>query len=178
LGIIKPPNPSLLFAAVTHNPVILRSEIEKSLADCFGTILVKSESFNFNFTNYYEKEMGKDLLKFLLAFEALDTEDKLPIVKLKSDAIEKTFLDKNENRLVNIDPGFLSESRVVLASTKNFSHRIHLGNGIFGEITLIYQNKEFVSLPWTFPDYKSPYIQNFLFDARKEYVKILKGGKK
>ncbi|MFB3850897.1 MAG: DUF4416 family protein [Acidobacteriota bacterium] len=178
MGIIKPPNPSLLFAAVTHNIIVPRSEIEKALTNCFGKILIKSESFDFNFTSYYEKEMGKNLFKFLVAFENLDTEDKLPVVKLKSDALEKTFLDKTGNRQVNIDPGFLSESRVVLASTKNFSHRIHIGNGIFGEITLLYQNKEFVSLPWTFPDYKSPFIQNFLFEARKEYVNILKGGRK
>lgn len=178
MGIIKPPNPSLLFAAVTHNPVISRNEIEKSLVDCFGSIIIKSESFDFHFTDYYEKEMGNNLLKFLVAFERLDTENNLPDVKLKSDSIEKNFLDRNNNRKVNIDPGFLSESRVVLASTKNFSHRIYLGKGIFGEITLLYQNKKFVSLPWTFPDYKSSNIQNFLFEARKNYVRILKGGKK
>ncbi|MCX7829889.1 MAG: DUF4416 family protein [Acidobacteria bacterium] len=177
MGTIKPPKPSLLFAAITYNPAISRADLEKHLTDFFGEILIKSESFKFDFTDYYEKEMGQNLFKFLVSFKQLLTEDNIPHAKLKSDGIEKLFLDENGNRKANIDPGFISESRVVLASTKNFSHRIYMGQGIFGEVTLLYQNKTFVSLPWTFPDYKSPQIQNFLFAARNEYVKLLKGGK-
>lgn len=178
MGKIQPPKPSLPFVAVTYNPLISKDLIEERLVSTFGEILVKSEPFHFNFTNYYEEEMGKNLLKFLLGFNCLLTEDHLPTLKLKSDKLEKEFSDDLGNRKVNIDPGFLSESRVVLASTKNFSHRIYIGKGIFGEITLIYQNKKFISLPWTFPDYKSTKIQDFLFFARNEYVKILKGGKR
>lgn len=176
MGKITPPNPSLLFTAVTYHPSVSRDDIEKSLVEWFGEIFLKSESFDFNFTDYYEEEMGKKLLKFLTAFKNLDTENNLPKVKLISNKLEQNFFDEKQNRKVNIDPGFISESRVVLASTKNFSHRIYMGDGIFGEVTLLYQNKKFVSLPWTFPDYKSPQIQNFLFEARKGYVKILKGG--
>lgn len=176
MGKIKPPKPSLLFVAVTYNSSVSKERIEKALTRCFGETLIQSESFDFNFTNYYEKEMGKPLLKFLTAFKNLDTENNLSKVKLLSNNLEQEFWDEKQNRKVNIDPGFISEARVVLASTKNFSHRIYMGNGIFGEVTLIFQNKEFVSLPWTFPDYKSSQIQNFLLKARAEYVKILKGG--
>lgn len=178
MGKIQPPKPSLLFSAVTFNPLVSKDLIENRLSSTFGEIIVKSELFPFDFTNYYEEEMGKNLLKFLLGFNCLLTEEHLPTLKLKSDKLEKEFSDEFGNRKVNIDPGFLSESRVVLASTKNFSHRIYLGKGIFGEITLLYQNKKFICLPWTFPDYKSSKIQDFLFLARGEYVKILKGGKR
>lgn len=81
---------------------------------------------------------------------------------------------KTIRRPINIDPGYINESRLVLASTKDFSHRIYLRDGIYAEVTLNYRRGRYESFPWTFPDYKSSDYQNFFLKVRGLYVRKLK----
>ncbi len=171
------PEPSLLIAGITHSNLVQKDSIMKVLLSKFGKPFFISDDFDFDrFTDYYEKEMGKHLYKFFTSFLPLEGEDNLKKRKIESNNLESFFLTKDGKRSVNVDPGYLSLSRIVLASTKNFSHRIYLGEGIFGEVTLIYKKGKFHPLEWTYPDYQSDFAQKFFLSLRDEYAKIVKGG--
>jgi hypothetical protein len=176
LGSISTPPPSLFFIAVTHTPDVKKEEILKRLERRFGGFLAVSDSFGFIFTGYYEKEMGKGLEKFFAAFSLLEREDVLADKKLMAVEFENEYLDEAGNRKVNLDPGFMSQARVILSSSKNFAQRIYLGRGVFAEVTLLYHSPDFTALPWTYPDYQSSCVKDFLKTMRGEYTRILKGG--
>jgi hypothetical protein len=139
--------------------IIANSEemLEGSIAvlkENFGDIDRKSKIIPFDFTNYYESEMGKGLIRQWVSFINPVRENEIKDVKLKTIALEKHLAKKDGRRNVNIDPGYVSLSKLVLASTKDYSHRIYLGDGIFAEITLIYKKGAFQPLEWTYPDYR------------------------
>ena len=90
-------------------------------------------------------------------------------IKLSTNRLEQS-LSVNGKRTVNIDPGYLTPARVVLASTKDFGHRLYLGRGIYGEVTLMYQKKEFRPLPWTYPDYRSEPYHRFFEELLRVYM--------
>ena len=69
-----------------------------------------------------------------------------------------------------MDPGYMLPERFVLASGKNFSHRIYIGLGIYADLTLIYQKGSFHKLPWTYPDYAAEAMLKFLDQVRRKYV--------
>lgn len=170
------PPPSLFFIAITHTRSIEKKDLLRELESRFGKLLLVSDSFDFNFTDYYKKEMGDNLVKFIAVFAELQLEDRLADHKLNSMELEKIYLDGQGNRRVNLDPGFLSQARLILSSSKNFAQRIYLGKGVFAEITLLYRHEDFIALPWSYPDYQSPFVKGFLLEARREYTRILKGG--
>lgn len=124
------------------------------LVNRFGEIKEESETINFNFTDYYTVEMGKNLKRKWVGFEKLIEQENLKDIKKETMKIENEFKREDGTRRVNIDPGYLTLSKLILASTKNYSHRIYLGDGVFAEVTLIYKNREFHPLDWTYPDYK------------------------
>ncbi|MBN1980997.1 MAG: DUF4416 family protein [Chitinivibrionales bacterium] len=128
-----------------------------------GPILVDS------YTRYYEKEMGSSLLKDFLFYRGLITLDTLPDVKTFTNQIEERF-SLDGRRTVNLDPGYLTQDKLVLASTKNFLHRIYLGKGIFGEVTLHYRNNRYRYFSWTYPDYRRLDVQSFL-DFQRQRLK-------
>jgi hypothetical protein len=93
----------------------------------------------------------------------------LSSVKHKTNQIEKKFSTHGKRR-INIDPGYITHERFVLATGKNYTHRIYVGNGIFADLTLIYQRGGFQTLPWTYPDYAKENIRSFLTRVRKKYT--------
>lgn len=127
----------------------------------FGRIDFESQVLAFKYTDYYEKEFGRNLNRKFVSFEKLIPPENLPEIKTFTNKIENKFLT-GVLRKINIDPGYLSLSKLVLASTKNFSHRIYLDRGIFAELTLFFKDKTFQSLDWTYPDYRtSEYFKIF-----------------
>ena len=152
---------------VTDKELLAKTEaiLEKS----FGKIDSRSELFAFNLTDYYEEEMGKDLLRCWISFERLIDPYLLCGVKVKTNKIEEKLSIQGKRR-VNIDPGYIESAKLVLASTKNFSHRTYLDKGIYTEITLIYENKKFCELRWTYPDYKTDTALKFFTEVRKKYL--------
>ncbi len=135
--------------------------VEKALSKRFGPIDYKSPIYDFNQTDYYQKEMGPGLKRRFVSFLRLMDPLRLPSIKLYTNKIEKR-LSENNNRRVNIDPGYITAAKLVLASTKDFSHRIYLQDGIYAEITLYYKDRSFRTLEWTYPDFKTPeYIETF-----------------
>jgi hypothetical protein len=114
----------------------------------------KSDVIDFTYTDYYYKEMGGGLKRKFLSFKKLVGLETMAKVKLETNDIERRLCIDGK-RTVNIDPGYVDMAKLVLLSTKDYSHRIYIGNGIFAEVTLHYKDRRFNFWPWTYPDYKS-----------------------
>ncbi|RZV57895.1 MAG: DUF4416 family protein [Candidatus Brocadia sp. BROELEC01] len=179
LGLIFKPKPVNLTIGILTNIPELLPETGKALEASFGTIDLKSDVLPFHFTDYYREEMGEGIQRQFYSFEKLISPDEIAIIKVQTNTLEEVIAASKKysvKRPVNIDPGYLNESRLILASTKDFSHRIYLQHGIYAEVTLNYRRGGYESFPWTFPDYKSSEYQNFFLQTRALYVKKLKEG--
>ncbi len=156
------PNPVKLFVAVFTANINLFEDVKKILEEKFGEIDFESEIFNFDNTDYYEEEMGKNLKKKFYFFKNLISPEKIVDVKIEAMKIEEKFME-NEKRKINIDPGYLDLSKLVLSSKKDYSHRIYLGKGVYAEVTLFFKKGNFYTFPYTYPDYRrEDYIRTFL----------------
>jgi len=147
--------------------------VVKALTEKFGPVDIVSSRLPFNFTTYYEPEMGKPLFRRMLAFETLIKQSALSEIKQITNDLELEYL-KNSKRMVNLDPGYMLRERFVLATGKNFSHRIYIGLRIYADLTLIYSKGRFIKLPWTYPDYAEQNMLIYLERVRNKYVIDLK----
>ena len=161
MGRITRAKPVKLIAGFIFKDEKYLRNAEAVLARKFGKIDFKSQSMLFNFTDYYAQELGSNLKRAFISFQNLICPKSLSSVKAVTNHIEKN-LSSGGNRLINIDPGYLDAARLILASTKDYAHRVYLDKGIFAEITLIFKGHSFKALEWTYPDYKSEeYIDIF-----------------
>lgn len=173
---IRTPLPVKLFVGVlTSSPPIL-PEIEERLVNLFGTIDARSEKFLFDLTRYYDEEMGHPIYRYFVSFSELIHPSEIAGVKVKTNDLESVLAREYSNvqRPVNLDPGYLEQSKIVLASTKNYYHRILISGGIYAEVTLHYEDGDWRVLPWTFPDYKSGRYNSFFSSLRDLYRTQLK----
>lgn len=164
----EPVQAKLIASLITENIAVLKS----SLAVLYGTLGNMdfiSEKIKFNHTQYYEKEMGKDLFRKIISFENLILPDELSSIKVFTNSIEDRHTE-NGRRKINIDPGYIVMEKMILATCKNFSHRIYLSKGVYADLTLIYRGNNFVALEWTFPDYADTDMRNLLKGIRQRYV--------
>lgn len=151
----------------------LLEEIQSELSKIFGDFDWISPELLFDRTRYYEKEMGWPLHRRLISFSELLSADSLVDAKLKTNRLEQQYL-KDRNRRVNIDPGIISAERMVLATGKNYIHRIYLSKGIFADLTLIFQRGSFRPLKWTYPDYSEAGMISYFNEIRERYMNQLK----
>ncbi len=165
----QPPAPAKLFVGLIIKDKDTVPVIAEALTDAFGTMDLVSPWFPFDFTTYYEAEMGAHLYRRIFAFTSLIEQPALVDVKLATNKLEKKWT-QNGKRQINLDPGYLLAERLVLATGKNFSHRIYLGSGIYADLTLIYQRGQYKALPWTYPGYRQPEMQRFLIQMRSKYM--------
>ena len=173
MSLPRPPQAAKLLIGLFMNQRELIHPITDRLIERFGAIDMVSPWFDFNFTDYYETEMGAPLYRRMVVFASLIHQRDLARIKLQTNAIEELFT-KNGSRSVNIDPGYLLRERFVLATGKNYTHRIYIGKGIYADLTLIYRKGEFKILEWTYPDYADTRMLDFLLLARKKYIDDLK----
>jgi len=161
MGKILKPQPVKLIFALIFRDKLSYSKALNILRRKFSDIDFESPVLNFNVTHHYEKEIGKDLFRRFISFDRLIAPEALPRIKVLANKIEKK-LSYKKGRTVNIDPGYLDMAKLVLATTKDYMHRIYLGRGIFAEITLSYQGRSFRPWDWTYPDYRTEaYIRIF-----------------
>ncbi len=151
---------------VICNDSTILEDAKKCLIRRFGDIDFESHPIDFNFTGYYEKEMnakGKGLERKFLSFKNLISPEGLCDIKLYTNRLEKRFsrIKDKPSRNINLDPGYVTDAKLVLASTKDYFHRIYAAKGIFLELTLYFKKGSFRSFSWTFPDYQT-----------KEYIDI------
>lgn len=152
MGTVKIPQSVQYFASIIFREEKYLIDAKGSLIQLVGSIEEETVVMPFSKTNYYEKEMGSDLKRIFVLFEALMQRDVLSDIKLKTNHIEAS-LANNGMRTVNIDPGYISLENAILATTKGYAHRIYIGKGIYGDLTLIYNAGTYRSLEWTYPDY-------------------------
>ena len=163
---------ALLFQAITTNDPALFKDLEKLLTRFYGKIKLEFGPFEFtSFSQYYREEMGERLLKKFYIFKKPVSLENFYRYKLESQAIENKYL-KDGKRSVNIDPGSLTLYQLSLLTTKAFSHRTYLAEGIYAECTLIAKGSDYFDLPWTYPDYKTPEALAFFKEAKK-YLKTI-----
>jgi Domain of unknown function (DUF4416) len=176
MGSIRAFNPVKLFVGILVANEDLIPDVESQLSSSYGPLDHRSPVLPFTFTDYYRRETGDHILRVFFSFERLIEGDQLPEIKRHTNALEERFAAAGTavTRPVNLDPGYLEHSKVILASTKNFYHRMYLGRGIFGEVTMHFRDGTFEFFPWTYPDYKSAEYRAFFLELRAIYRKQLR----
>lgn len=172
MSILQTPPPAKLVCSILSQQERLISRVADVLSGAYGTIDFETPVMLFDWTSYYEPEFGNSLKRIFMSFTELVFQDALPEIKHATNRLEQEF-SKEEKRQVNIDPGILTAERLVLATGKNFSHRIYLGRGVYADLTLICRKGSFRPLPWTYPDYASQEVIEFWNNVRKSYLKEL-----
>ncbi|MEE9911971.1 MAG: DUF4416 family protein [Deltaproteobacteria bacterium] len=162
----------LVFSIFAPAAGILNGAINR-LSALYGQPDFISGQMPFDYTDYYHPEMGERLVRRFISMEELIRPEALPDVKLVTNEIEKES-SVDAHRQVNIDPGYLSQSHLILATGKGYSHRPYLRDGIYADLTLIYQGKKFCALPWTYPDYADEQQLAMLSAIRSRYLLQLK----
>jgi hypothetical protein len=171
MGHIRNSYPVKLFVSVlTSIPSALQS-VQELLEARYGPVEKKSESFLFEQTHYYDREMGTPIQRIFLVFPGLRSATELAAIKIETNRMERQVAAEylQVPRPVNLDPGYLDQAKIVLASTKDFSHRLLVAEGIYAEVTMYYQGGEWRSWPWTFPDFRAGTYNNFLSELRRSY---------
>lgn len=162
----------LLFVGSLSNSMEIYSSALPLLRENFGALLFESPPLPWNFSDYYNEEMGAPLFRNFIFFDQVIDTAVLPEAKLKTMEIEAAF-SENGRRRINLDPGYLTMAKVVLASHKNYSHRINLGKAVFAELELIYEKNGFQPMPYTYKDYRDMAFLDFFMRARELLKKIL-----
>ncbi|MDR3000900.1 MAG: DUF4416 family protein [Fibromonadaceae bacterium] len=165
MGVIKKPLPVRLVVGVLAANEEFAGEARQKLAERFGAVDLEMPPVPFAHTNYYEDELGKNPLRSFLSFEDRIERETIAAIKLETNEMEKIW-----NRQVNLDPGYMTLGQFFLATTKDQRHRIYLGQGIFAEVTLYFENGHFHPFDWTYPDYRSKTYINFLEKARERFA--------
>ena len=173
MGKVKEPLPVKLIASLFAGSGELLEEAKVRLSQEFGPVDYESELLPFDHTNYYAAEFGENLKRRFVAFVELVHPGKLAEIKRLTNALEMEWAVEGKRR-INIDPGYVSHSKLVLATTKNHAHRIYLGQGIYAEVTLHYCRGTFRPWLWTYPDYASPPLIAIFNHIRELYVKQLR----
>jgi hypothetical protein len=175
MGSVRPFNPVKLFVGVLVSDPKFVTEVESRLVAEYGPVDYRSPLIPFDFTDYYANEMGDIIDRAFYSFERLIEADRLAAIKHRTNQMEAELaplLEPRPQRIprpVNLDPGYIEHAKVILASTKNFYHRIYLGGGIFAEVTMHFKNNTYQFFPWTYPDYKSKDYQDFFLKIRQIY---------
>ncbi len=160
MGVMRPPLPVKLFIGMLSPEPALLDVFTHVLLSEFGPLEFESAVIPWDKTDYYRDEMGPGIMRKFLFFEPLLDPGRLPAVKRFVVGLEKEYSIITENRTrrrINLDPGYVTEAKVVLSTTKDFAHRLYIGDEIYAEVTLRYSIKErrFTPLEHTYPDYRS-----------------------
>jgi len=166
------PLPIKLFCGLVGSVASIE-EAEGRLEGELGPVDIRSPFLPFDFTDYYAGEMGENLKRRWIAFAELKERGCLADAKHAAVILEGE-LSEEGRRTVNIDPGYVDDAQVVLATAKNFSHRVYIGKGYYAEVTLIYHRTGFKPLEWTYPDYKSGKGLEFFEAVRSAYHRRLR----
>ncbi len=169
----RSPGPAKLIIGCFAKEKDILEDVAPKLSEAFGQPDIVSPWLAFEHTDYYSHEMGSPLFRRMMAFGRLIQQDDLTGIKLFTNNLEDQF-SRQGNRLVNIDPGYLLAERFVLATGKNYTHRIYLNKGIYADLTLIYHKGRLRPLDWTYPDYAGEAIIRFLTSVRERYLYQLK----
>jgi hypothetical protein len=163
---LKHPEKVLLFMSTLFSNEDYYVKAIQSLERIFGEIVMESPTVRWDYTDYYKKELGEPIYRRFIFFKRLVEQDSISTIKLITNEIEKN-LSTAGKRNINIDPGYLTPAKIVLASTKDYSHRIYLKDGIYAEAALIFKNGQFTPHINTYRDYQDEKYLKIFMMARK-----------
>ena len=169
----SPAEPVKLFFSLFAQDAVIIDETIKELSRAYGDPDFISALQPFDYTDYYGGEMGENLIRRYLTMEKLIRPESLPDIKLATNDIEIKSAAGLKRR-INIDPGYISKAHLILATGKSYTHRPYLRDGIYADLTLVYQGKKFCVLPWTYPDYAYARQLEMLDRIRNRYLTQLK----
>ncbi|MCL4491806.1 MAG: DUF4416 family protein [Nitrospirae bacterium] len=163
----RAPAKALLFVGTLFSNEEHLAKARRSLEEHFGEIIMESPALEWDFSDYYREEMGGPIYRRFLFFRELTEQDKIASIKLITNEIEKE-LSTGDKRNINLDPGYLTLAKLVLATTKDYSHRLYLKDGIYAEVTLMYQKQKgrFIPNINTYRDYADSRYQRIFHIAR------------
>ena len=174
LNVPKPVKLIVGILAADHKCIYTAADV---LVDKFGRIDFSSDIWPFDKTDYYRDQTGSRILRQFISIERLIDPGKLAIIKHKTNRLEQKLskmLALPLPRPVNLDPGIIEPSKLVLATTKNYSHRIYIGNKMYAEVTLIYDKGRWCPLDHTYPDYRQQCYFDFFEKVRNRLLEQLK----
>jgi hypothetical protein len=165
MGIPKTPLSVRLIVGIIAACEEFANQARQKLIECFGAADLEMPPIPFTYTNYYKDELGEAPLRSFLSFENRIERESIVAIKLGTNEMEKMW-----NRAVNLDPGYMTLGQFFLATTKDQRHRVYLGQGIFAEVTLYFEDGHFHPFNWTYPDYKSDAYIKFFESARERFA--------
>jgi len=165
----------ILFIGSLFSDKKILDDVFPVLRDNFGTILFQSTTQRWQYSEHYDKELGTPLYRNFIFFDEIIDPSILADIKLLTNDLEARY-SRNDKRQINLDPGYITLAKVVLASTKNYSHRIYLGKGIYAELVLLYKKNQFITMPYTYNDYKD-LASMHMFTEVRSLLKTRTGGK-
>jgi len=171
----KPFSPVKLICGIIASKEASFKKAEERLIRLYGYLDITSPLITFNFTDYYEKQMGKNLKRQFLSFANLISPEKLGEIKLRTNGFEEEIREelKEGRRVVNLDPGYLTQASLIMATAKGFAHRIPLQQGIYAHVELLFSKKDIKTMDWTYPDYRSEEYKEFFLKTRQIYISQL-----
>jgi hypothetical protein len=166
-------SPVKLICGVIYKGDALYAEVRRRLEAEWGRIDSESPAFPFDLTGYYEDEMGGGLVRRFVSFEALVPPESLPAAKLWAIELESIIRQERglTGRPVNIDPGYLTASAVIMATAKDFAHRIPLGRGIYAHLEFLFSRPGVRTLDWTYPDLRREPAQAYFRNVREIFLR-------
>lgn len=179
MGKICEPEPvNLVIGMLSSLPEVFEIA-ESALENCYGPIDIRSQSIPFVFTDYYKAEMGDNIIRKFLSFKELIEPESIASIKIHTNNLETKISGKMGHKVIrpiNLDPGYICKSKLILATTKDYSHRIYMQKGIFAEITLQYRGslRSYKPQQWTFPDYRTDEYIGFFNEVRASYINKLR----
>lgn len=179
MGDIRDPDSVLLIVAVSSRYDAALEWARERIAASFGPIARESEAFSFTETDYYATSMGSELKKQFVACDLLIDPGRLTAIKRATNAREAEYAGLGrhpESRPLNLDPGYVTPAKLVLASTKDHAHRLYLADGIYAEVTLAFRSKAWQAMEWTYPDYRRDDYQAFFTQCREHLLRQREGG--
>ncbi|HOX10342.1 MAG TPA: DUF4416 family protein [Candidatus Omnitrophota bacterium] len=161
----------LVIGMISNEPDLIM-KVEKQLEWKFGKIDFRTALLDFSYTDYYAPEMGQSLKRQFISFRKLVDPVILPKIKRLTNRMELRLSRENgkPSRRINIDPGYVTDAKLVLATTKDNAHRIYLNSGVFAEITLRYVDRSFSPWEWTYRDYQTREYVDIFNEIRKIYL--------
>jgi len=168
------PQPVKLIIGMLSSKVSLFDEVKKVLINLFGEIDLETELINFSHTDYYNDELGEGIKRKFLSFTNLIQPEDIVRIKHVVTDIEIKYQKGDKRRTINLDPGYITLSKLVLVTYKDYSHRVYIGDKVYGEATLRFVNGTFQPHEYTYPDYRSQEYVNFFNKVREIYKSQLK----
>lgn len=170
-------SPVKLICGIISSRETFFKKAEEKLIGLYGSVDLKSPFFDFDLTDYYEKQMGKNLRRLFLSFASLYQPESLSEIKLQTNSLEEEIRKemRENSRIVNLDPGYITSSALIMATAKNFAHRIPLQKGIYAHLEFLFSKRAIKILDWTYPDFKKEDYQRFFLEVRKTYLCQLRG---